>query len=149
MLFCMKRKYPVILMFLLAFVLSPAGVAKAATGDITAVRISSAPYKDSWVAEIDIEGMASAGTFSMGMGNVNDPAGARILLNVTSPGYDTNGNVTSVTRTVYGTKFLRQPYPNEALADMTTAGNTLTVKVILSEYIYTADTNITANIGAG
>ncbi len=142
--------------FLIAvFALSVLGItggahtAEAATGDITGVRISQSPYKDSWVAEVDIEGLTAGGTFNMGLGTANNPETAKIVFTVTSPAFDSEGNATTVTRTIYGTRFLRQAYPNNALADTVTTGNTLTVKVMLSDYIYNADTNITANIDAG
>ena len=131
--------------------ISPQG-AVAATGDVTAVRISASTIHKGWVAEIDMEGMAAGGTYNMGFtpstaGNLVD-ANANIKFTVTSPGYDAAGNATTTTRTVYGTNFLRQPYPNQSLADETIGAGIVTLRVALSEFIYAGET-VTADIGAG
>lgn len=124
----------------------------AATGDITAVRISSSAVHKGWIAEIDIEDMTTGGTYNMGFtpstsGSAID-ANATVKFNVTSPGFDTSGNATTISRVVYGTTSLRQPYPNQALADETAGAGFVTVRVALSEYIYAGDT-VTVDIGAG
>lgn len=121
----------------------------AATGDITAVRIAGDTVHNGWTAEIDISGLSTGGTYAMGLGANNDPGGAKVVFTVNSPGYDSNGNATTITRTVYGTKFVRQTYPSNALADESESGGTLTVKVALSDFVYSGDSSITANIAPG
>ncbi len=132
--------------------------ANAATGDITAVRIvsgaeaspcSAGTNCNGWVAEIDITGLNTGGTYNLGLGANNNPSTAKIVFTVTSPGYDTSGNATTIARTIYGTKQLRKPYPNQATMDEVESGGTLTVRVALSDFVYSGDSSITVNIGSG
>jgi hypothetical protein len=123
--------------------------AHAAAGDITGVRIAGDAAHNGWTAEIDIEGLSTAGTYAFGMGTNNDPTNAKIVFTVTSPGYDTNGNATTIVRTIYGTQWVRKAYPDQTLADESSSGGTLTVKVSLSDFIYSGDTSITATIASG
>lgn len=125
-------------------------VAHAATGDITGVRILGDKQHNGWTAEIDIEGLPTKGKYNFGLGTNNEAtSSAKIILQVTSPGYDAQGNETTITRMVYGTKFVRQPYPNDKLADETINGNSITVRVSLSDFIYAGDNNVIANIAGG
>ena len=127
--------------------------AHAAPGDITAVRIAGNATHNGWTAEIDIASTGTGGTYDLGLGSNNDPSTAKIVFTLTSPGYDASGNATTLTRTVYGTKFVRKPYPDSttssSVADESSSGGTLTVKVALSEFIYSGDTSITATIASG
>lgn len=118
--------------------------AQAALGDITNVRIT----KDGWYAEVDIDGFKTGGTADYGMSEDTNPAtidnnpdAAKMVFTVTSQGYDTNGNLGTITRTVYGTKTLRKPYPNQNTLDESVAAGKLTLKVALSEYVYDDDKN--------
>jgi hypothetical protein len=84
--------------------------AKAAAGDIVAIRIvgasttvadvTSACNIDSvcsgWVAEIDVSEMGAGGTYSLGIGVNNDPTSAKIVCTVISQGYDSNGNASTL-----------------------------------------------------
>lgn len=108
-----------------------------AIGDISAVRIHS----DGWYAEIDIEGFLIGGAYDFGLGVENDPTNTKIKFNVTSEGYNSSGVLGTMTRTVYGVKQLRKPYPNQLDADESESGGTLTLKVILSEFVYNDDKN--------
>lgn len=119
-----------------------------ATGDILAVRIASATAHNGFVAEIDIDNLATGGTYAFGLGTNNAPSGAKIVFTVTSSGYDATGAATSIVRTVYGTQWMRKASPNEATADESVAGSTLTVRVTLSDFIYSGDT-ATVTIGSG
>ncbi|HWP84676.1 MAG TPA: hypothetical protein VNN17_05770 [Terriglobia bacterium] len=124
-----------------------------ATGDILAVRIASATAHNGWIAEIDIDSLGTGGTYNFGLADSgysrrNDPAGAKIVFTVTSPGYTTTGTTTSIQRTVYGVWWMRKAYPNQSQADESVAGSTLTVRVVLSDYIYSGDT-ATVNIASG
>jgi hypothetical protein len=124
------------------------------TGDITAVRIvkntcTTGITCNGWVAEIDIAGLGMGGTYNFGLGTNNNPSTAKIALTLTSPGYDANGNATTITRTVYGTYWLRLAYPNNATADETAGAGYVTVRVGLSDFVYSGDTSVTANITSG
>ncbi len=140
---------------LVAVALLPVAISRqavAADGDITAVRILGTTERNGWVAEIDIENIPTGGTYDMGItpstpSNAID-ANAKVKFTVTSPGYDTSGNPTTTTRYVYGTSWLRQPYPNQASPDEVATGGTTTVRVSLSENIYAGDT-VAVAIGSG
>lgn len=119
----------------------------AATGDITAVRISSDTAYSGWVAEVDISGLSTGGTYDFGLGTNNDPTNAKMVFTVTSQGYDDSGNATTMTRTVYGTNYVRKIYPNNAQANETDNGGSVTVRVALSDYIYSGDI-VTVTIGS-
>jgi hypothetical protein len=129
--------------------------AHAATGDITAVRVlgttctATSPACNGWVAEIDITGMSTGGAYSFG--NLADPANyatnAKGSITCTAPGYDTTGTATTSSYTVYMTHALRKPFPNQATMDET-AGATMTIRVSLSDYIYTGFTSCTATIAS-
>ncbi|HWP84640.1 MAG TPA: hypothetical protein VNN17_05585 [Terriglobia bacterium] len=125
----------------------------SATGDILAVRIASATAHNGWIAEIDIDSLGTGGTYNFGLADSgysvrNDPSGAKIVFTVTSPGYDTSGGTTTIQRTVYGVWWMRKAYPNQAQADESVNASTLTVRVVLSDYIYSGDT-ATVDIAAG
>ncbi|MDP2593128.1 MAG: peptidoglycan-binding protein [bacterium] len=133
----------------------------AATGDITAVRITPhSGITDGWMAEIDIEGFVTGGSANYGLeedADANtidsDPANAKVILTGTSPGYNTSGVLGTISRTVYGTKTIRKPYPDNTSSDHSAmeeaeSGGTLTIKVALSEFIYDEDT-VTISISNG
>lgn len=112
-----------------------------ATGDILSVTIPAEGY----YAEILIEGLATGGTYNLGLGTNNTTsASTKLVFTVVSLGYDDTGAATTITRTIYGTIKRRQITPNDALADETTSGSNVIVRVNLSEYIYQKD-----NVGAG
>jgi hypothetical protein len=128
----------------------------AATGDITAVRVlgttctATSPACNGWVAEIDITGLATGGSYSFG--TLSDPANyttnAKGSITCTAPGYDTSGSTTTLSYVVYMTHALRKPFPNQATMDEVSAGGTLTIRVSLSDYIYTGFTSCTATIAS-
>lgn len=115
-----------------------------ADGDITAVRINAT----GWYAEIDIAGLSTGGVYALGMGANNEPDNAKVVFNVTSQGYNASCELTTMQRTVYGTNYKRKIYPNDAQADESEDGDTLSVTVALSDWIYSADT-LTVDISAG
>lgn len=126
----------------------------AADGDITAVRVigntCAATFScDGFVAEIDIEGLSTGGTYTLGLGTQNNPSSAKILFTATSPSFSpTDGSATTIQRPVWGTLRLRKPFPDNATADETAGAGFVTVRVVLSEYIYSGDT-ATVVIGSG
>lgn len=105
------------------------------TGDITAARVINRANMNGGILELDIKGLASGGTYALAP--LTTP---KVTLTVTSPGYDSAGAATTVTRTVWGTVALRKPYPNETANDETVSGSDVTVRLALSELIYADDT---------
>jgi hypothetical protein len=141
--------YKLYVFFILIFCifLIPKNLVFAATGDITGVRITS----DGWYAELDIEGFSTGGTADYGFvedsfasTTDNDPSGAKVVFTVTSQGYNTSGTLGTITRTVYGTKTVRKAFPTNVITDRSVldeavSGGVLTLKVALSDYIYSDD----------
>jgi len=86
-----------------------------------------------------------------GFSSLNLPGnGNAITFYLTSMGYDSSGNPTTVGRTIYGTKVLRLPYPlfntNSIIAEQTT---NCVLRIALSDFIYSRDSNITATAIVG
>ena len=151
---------------LIIAILLYASLSFGATGDVTAIRVigsvtgvseatsacNTASACTGWVAEIDVTSLATGGTYALGIGTNNSPAAANIVCTVTSSAYDTSGNATTATRTIYGTHQLRKvynsgytpPYPN----DETTVSSTTTLRIALSDFVYSSDT-LTCNVAAG
>lgn len=118
-----------------------------ATGDILSVTITDKTTAglavDGFYATIEIEGFTTgkAIDFGSGFGNELDYAdigSAKIVFTVVSEGYNSSGVLGTVTRTLYATKILRKPYPNEASNDEPAA---TTIRVALSDFIYNDDKN--------
>ena len=116
-----------------------------ANGDILSVDI----HADGWYADIKIEGLGTGGTYNFNLGVNNNPLTSRVIFNFTSEGYTDAGVLSTISRTVYGTNYKRQAYPNEALADETVSGSDVIVRVALHEWIFSGCTVITAEIEAG
>jgi hypothetical protein len=120
-----------------------------AVGDILAVRIAGDTTHNGWTAEIDIQSLSTGGSYAFGLTSAaSSLSSAKIAFTVTSHGYDATGTATTTTRTVYGTHAVRKPTPNNAQMDEAVVSTTLTVKVSLSDYIYSTDT-ATVNILSG
>lgn len=131
-----------------------AGVALAATGDIVSVTVHS----EGWKADVVVEGVGTGGMYNWGFGANNDPATGtpKVVFTVVSKGFDATGAATTISRTVYGTKTIRQAYPNEASLQES-GSSPVTITIALSDYIYQKDatgagnsgTAPTVSIGAG
>lgn len=135
----------------------------AATGDITAVTILGDSTHNGFAASIVITGLSTGGTYAYGLGANNAPSGAKIVFTVTSPGFDSSGAATTVSRTVYGTTCMRQTYQTSLGSNATNGLSTpcnppspqesgsspVTVEVALSEFIYATDTVASVTIGSG
>lgn len=141
--------YVFTLSFICASFLAVFPIAHAATGDISAVRILGDTAHNGWTAEIDIAGLSKGGAYNFGLGANNNPTNAKVVFTVTSQGFDATGATTTIQRTIYGTDWVRRPYPNDSLADEATSTGIVTVRVSLSDFIYQKDTNITATIASG
>jgi hypothetical protein len=125
--------------------LGSVGLASAApAGSVLGVTIDP----DGWTASITLKGVGTGGSYAFGLGTDNHVSGGgadpKVIFTVVSKGFDDVGNPITVTRTVYGVKFLRKPYPNQAQADETISGPDVVIRVILSNYIYAKD-----KVGAG
>jgi hypothetical protein len=116
--------------------LALAGAAIAATGDI----VSATIRPDGWSADIVIEGLGTGGTYDMGLGTNNNPATGtpKITFTVVSKALRADG-ATTLTRTIYGTKQVRKPYPDQATNDETAEGGNVRVRVALSEMVFSTD----------
>jgi len=108
--------------------------------------ISCVIRPDGWTAEVTMESMGVGGTYSWGFGADNDPRDGtpKFVLTVVSKGFDSSGNATTHTRTIYGTDILRKPYNLEAENQETVAGSNVVLVIALSDFVYEKD-----NTGAG
>ena len=111
----------------------------AATGDLTSCTVRS----DGWSVDLVIEGFTTGATYDFDLDTNNVPTATTPYLTVVSEGYDSAGTLGTITRTVYLTKVVRKPYPDNATLNETGGGN-LTVRIALSDYVYVDD-----NTGAG
>ena len=129
---------------LLAFLLTFS--AFGATGDITGVAVNT----NGWDLFIWVSGSTTNGTYAaMGFGTNNTITGSeKIVLTLTSQGYDDTGAATTVSRTLYGTKYVRHPYPSDAYPGDVVDGSSVRLRFALSDYVYTGDSNVTATIAA-
>ncbi len=118
-----------------------------ATGDILDITIRD----DGWSADVTFEGMAAGGTYDFGfdLENKNKVDTAKMILSLTSVGYDSAGIADTKSRNVYCTKQVRKPYPNQTDMEETVVGSNLVVRVALSDYIYGDCTDITAVCAVG
>mgnify|MGYP001000765761 CR=1 FL=1 len=118
----------------------------AANGDITGVTVRS----DGWSADVYISGLGTNGSYSYGLGSNNALTGSeKLRIALTSQGFDDTGTVTTVPRIVVGTKRVRKPYPDDLAGDETLDAGVLRVRIALSDYVYSADSNLTATLVAG
>jgi hypothetical protein len=113
----------------------------ATTGAVQGMRIvqnscTAGATCNGWVLEIDYTGMSTEATpntnyvFALGTNNapgVNTPSCV-----VSGPWNSAVPASYTGSRTVYAVQWLRQPYPNQALADETNAGAYTTVRLVLA-----------------
>lgn len=132
-----------------------------ATGDITAAQVlaladfnSNTDHVDGWVLKLTIEGrggetltdlefdMDQSGTYD---NNLDDVDNAAVVVSLTSESY-TGTTLGTTSRTVYGTRVLRQIYPNNANLELANASGDLVVYIALSDYVFTDDTSLTVAV---
>ena len=106
-------------------------IIRADTSAVTGQPIKLAVLASGWTAEVTFKGLSIGGTAA--------PTTTNLLLTVSSPGFDTSGNATSTTRTVYASVALRQPYPTETLTIERTSGADAIITFALSDAIYQGD----------
>lgn len=116
------------------------GIKSIVLADSTAIDpVSSVGASGSgWVAIVTLKGLTSL---------VGTVVGSALTLNVTDPGYDTSGNVTSVSRTITGVAHLRRQYPNGNSKMISTDGTDLTIYVTLDDWVYAGTSIVSASIG--
>lgn len=105
-----------------------------------------------WQLWLQFNQMNTNGTFALGLGANNSLNGnQKVTLTLTSQGYNDSGSLISVTRTIYGTKQIRFAYPNNTLPDVdsNTVPNITMIKIALSDFVYSTESNITVTVGAG
>jgi hypothetical protein len=93
-----------------------------------------------WVALVTLKGVTTTGACDA----------TKLTVTVTDPGYDTSGNVTTVTRTITGVAQIRRQYPNGASKYFGTdgAGDTI-FYVSLDDTIYAGSTIVSATLASG
>jgi hypothetical protein len=131
---------------------------QAAPGDV----VSAAVEPNGWVLDVTVVTPTNNTVFNLGFTNqvvggatiVGIPPG-KVLLNMTSLGFDDNAQPTTFPRNLYGTRPLRFPYGTNGqtqfnfVMDVTTIGGNSLVRLALSDYVYLTDSNLTVNVGAG
>lgn len=93
-----------------------------------------------WVASVVLKGLTSL------VGTV-DPT--KLTISVSDPGYDTSGNVTTVTRTLTGVAHMRRQYPSGASKMISTSGGDLTILVTLDDWVYAGTTIVSSTLASG
>lgn len=122
-----------------ALALSP-GVMETAVPPFSAqpgTPISVTIEPNGYFADVLVSGMTCAKASSAY--SATPDSTPKLSIAVTSPGYNSSGVLTSVSRTVVGTTYKRRPYPNETQPDeQNTKGGCLT-KWGLSDYVNQSD----------
>jgi hypothetical protein len=120
------------------------------TGAITAMSIMDATTLDA-SAGIGVDGSGWAARVVLK--DITSTAGTcdatKLVLQVSDPGYATDGSVTVVTRTIRGTAPLRRRSPNGNSKQISTDGEDLTIHVALSDWIFAGTTIVSASIESG
>ena len=91
-----------------------------------------------WVATVVLKGLTSL---------VGTCIPSALTLSVSDPGYDASGNVVIVSRTITGVSVVRRQWPNGGTKMITTDGTDLTLLISLDDWVYSATTIVSVNIG--
>lgn len=166
----MKRLYLILALLIGFFAAAPLYGVNA--GDITAAWVCGADEQsdsriNAWVLDLRIYATGTP-SFAMGIDSTfpttppyNPTTGAKVVLSVTSVQPVIGGGTTTTTRTVYGTQWVREPYPNPTVADMIAAGSAdacsgdtvptgyADIRVALSDFVYASDSSLSLNVAAG
>lgn len=107
-----------------------------ATFDILSVTVRA----DGWTADVEMDALTGEQgnvTYDFGIGPNNDPTNATFKLEVFPEGFDEFVGSVTAPVTVYGTKAVRLPSPNQADLDETETGiGNMTIRVSLSKQVY-------------
>ena len=90
---------------------------------------------DGYTVELSFANLTTGGTYAL-----TPDATPKVLLTVTSPGFDATGAATTVSRQIVGTVPLRQPYPNENSPTEAVVSGGVKVTIALADRIYAGDT---------
>lgn len=128
----------------------------AVIGDV----LSAAVEPNGWVLDVVVN--TTNTNVVPDYGFPNQPLGAftlvgvppgKVVLSTTSAGFDDSASVVSLSRTLYGTRTLRFPYGTNGqttlnyVRDVTSNGSVTTVRVSLSDYVYSTDSNLLLSVG--
>lgn len=111
-----------------------------------------------WIADVTIGGDAAGsigtnGNFFSGLGTNNSLTSTTALtLTMSSMGFDDSGSGIQVSRTVYGTKIIRLPFPLQQTNDIQfqdSGGTNVVFRIALSDFICSRDSNIVATALGG
>jgi hypothetical protein len=99
-----------------------------------------------------ISGLNTNGTYAYGLGTTNNTitAATKLRLDVTRPGFDCEGNITSIVEQVWGTYRVRKAYPDYGSADEVydSTNHILRTRIVMTRHIYTNDT-VTMTLQSG
>jgi len=90
---------------------------------------------DGYTADLSLAGLSTGGTY-----NLSPDENPKVVLTVTSPGFDASGATTTLTREIVGTVPFRQPYPNQSTHTEAGIPGGVKVTIALSDRIYSGDT---------
>lgn len=104
-----------------------------------------------WQLWLEFASMGTNGFFkNFGFATNNSISGNEtVKLSVTSQGFDSTGTAKLYTRTLYGTKQIRFAYPSNTFPDTTSNNISTTVKIALSDFVYSGDSNIVVTLASG
>lgn len=108
-----------------------------ATGTVVSLTVRAT----GWDADLVLEGDFTAAIACVsGLGTNNALTGLeKLVLTVTSLGFDAAGNATTVVRSVYGTAIVRKVTPNDTLKDATFDATNTTIRIAFNENIFAKD----------
>jgi len=115
----------------------------AAPGDVKWATVEPS----GWVLQVGFDGLGTNGVFDFGFGTNNSGA-SKVVLQLKSLAYSTNGVSTMRSRVLYGTRQLRLPYPNQLLQDVAIVGGDTVARIALSDYVFQSDSNLTCAVAA-
>lgn len=110
--------------------------------------VASGQNTDGWFVDLTFTGDSVGGTYDFGLGSNNETDNAKVVFTATSSSFDADGVAGTTTRTFYGTKVLREAYPNEANLQEDDSSGDLVVRIAVSDFIYAGET-VTVDIAAG
>ena len=128
-------------------------VSVAASTTVSGATVTWGGSSNGSVAEIDIATggiITTGGVYSFGLGTNNAcNSSAKLYFTLTSSGYTAAGGSTTYTRHVCGTLWWRLPFPSNATAAENVVSTTLTIRVALSDFVYSGDSSIALNAATG
>lgn len=117
-----------------------------AAGDIQSVVVDT----NGWTALITITGVTNKGTYNFGLLKNNGVSAAKFMLTTTELGFDDAGQISALTRTLYGTKQVRGVFPGNATNQENVIGGTnVRIRIALSDFVSSSVTGITATLLSG